>query len=79
MPSRQSDIISILTKDRISLSDAREVVLFKAGQNLNYLHHAYKDIKGKVYAGVLGADSTHDVGVNAAMVSQNEVDDEMLD
>jgi hypothetical protein len=32
-----------------------------------------------MYAGVLGTDSTHDTGVNAAVVSQAEIDDEILD
>jgi hypothetical protein len=69
----------ILTKDRHSVSDARVIVLFRAGQNHKHLHHAHKAFKGKVYARVLGADSTCDTGVNAATVSQDEVDGEMLD
>jgi hypothetical protein len=36
-------------------------------------------IKGKVYAGVVSTDSTHDEGVNADTVRQAEVDDEILD
>ncbi len=69
----------ILTKDRNRLSDQTGVILFRSGQNLKHLHHAREAIKGKVYAGVLGTDSTHDAGVNAATVSQAEVDDEILD
>jgi hypothetical protein len=42
----------ILTKDRNALSDEKGFVLFRAGQNLKYLHHARKVIKGKVYGGV---------------------------
>jgi hypothetical protein len=68
-----------LTKGRNDLSDARGVVLFRCGQNLRHLHCARKAIKGKVYTGVLGADSTHDAGVNAMGVSQDEVDDEKFD
>jgi hypothetical protein len=67
----------ILTNDRISLSDARGIVLFTAGQNLKHLHHACKAIKGKVYAGGLGADSTCDASGNVAAVSQDEGDDEV--
>ena len=44
----------ILTKDRNRLSDAKGVVMFRAGQNLKHLHHARNTIKGKVYAGVNG-------------------------
>ena len=69
----------ILTKDRNRLSDAKGVVMFRAGQNLKHLHHARTAIKGKVYAGVVGTAYTHDEVVNAAMVSQEEVDDEILD
>ncbi len=69
----------ILTKDRNSLSDARGVVLFRTRQNLKHLLHAQEAIKGKVYAGVLGANSTCDAGVNAAVVSQVEIDDELHD
>ncbi len=43
---------SILTKDRNALSDEKGIVLCRAGQNLKYLHHACKVIKGKVYEGV---------------------------
>jgi hypothetical protein len=57
----------------------RGAVPFRAGQNLKHLHHACKADKGKVYTGDLGADSTCNVGVNAAAVSQDEADDEMLD
>ncbi len=53
--------------------------MFRAGQNLKHLHHARRAIKGKVYAGVVDTDSTHDKGVNADTVSQAEVDDEILD
>jgi hypothetical protein len=71
----------ILTKDRNRLSDAKGVVMFRAGQNLKHLHHARTAIKGKVYAKIVGTDSTstHDEGVNADTVSQAEVDDEILD
>ena len=69
----------ILTKDRNRLSDEKGVVMFGAGQNLKHLHHARTAIKGKVYAGVVGTDYTHDEVVNAATVSQAEVDDEILD
>jgi hypothetical protein len=69
----------ILTKDRNRLSDAKGVVMFRAGQNLKHLHHARTAIKGKVYAGAVGTDSTHDEVVNADTVSQAEVDDESLD
>ncbi len=69
----------ILTKDRNRLSDAKGVVMFRAGQNLKHLYHAHTAIKGKVYAGVVGTDSTHDEGVNADTVSQAEVNDEILD
>ncbi len=68
-----------LTKDRNRLSDGTGVILFRSGQNLKYLHDAREAIKGKVYAGVLGIDSTRDAGVNAAAISQPEVDDEILD
>ncbi len=53
--------------------------MFRAGQNLKHLHHAHTAIKGKVYARVVGTDSTHDEGVNADTASQAEVDDEILD
>jgi hypothetical protein len=53
--------------------------MFWSGQNLKHLHHAREAIKGKVYAGVLSTDSTHDAGVNADAVSQAEVYDEILD
>ncbi len=53
--------------------------MFRAGQNLKHLHHTHPAIKGKVYAGVVGTDYTHDEVVNAAMVSQADVDDEILD
>ncbi len=43
---------SILTKDRNALSNEKEIVLFRAGQNLKHLHHIRKAIKGKVYGGV---------------------------
>ncbi len=43
----------ILTKGRNRLSDARGVVLLRAGQNLKHLHHAYGAIKEEVFAGVL--------------------------
>jgi hypothetical protein len=69
----------ILTKDRNRLSDAKGVVMFRAGQNLKHLHHARTAIKGKVYAGVVGTESTHDEGVNTDTVSQAEVNDEILD
>ncbi len=69
----------ILTKDRNRLSDAKGVVIFRAGQNLKRLHHDRTAIKGKMYAGVLGTDSTLDAGVNAALVGQAEVVDEILD
>jgi hypothetical protein len=69
----------MLTKDRNRLSDEKGIVMFRAGQNLKHLHHARESIKGKVYAGVLGTDSTHDAGVNAAAVSQAENDDEIFD
>jgi hypothetical protein len=69
----------ILTKDRNRLSDAKGAVMFRAGQNLKHLHHARTAIKGKVYTGVVGTDSTHDEGENADTVSQTEVDDEILD
>jgi hypothetical protein len=69
----------ILTKDRNRLSDAKGVVMFRAWQNLKHLHHACTAIKGKVYAEVVGTDSTHDEGVNADTVSQAEVDAEILD
>ncbi len=69
----------MLSKDRNRLSDEKGIVMFRAGQNLKHLHHARESIKGKVYAGVLGMDYTHDAGVNAAAVSQAEVDDEILD
>jgi hypothetical protein len=65
----------ILTKDRNRLSDEKGVVMFRAGQNLKHLHHARTAIKGKVYAGVVGTDSTRDEVVNAATVSQAEVGD----
>ena len=55
------------------------VVMFRAGQNLKHLHRAQESIKGKVYAGVLGVDSTHGAGATAALVSQTEVVDEILD
>ena len=35
----------ILTKDRNRLSDAKGVVMFRAGQNLKHLHHAHTAIK----------------------------------
>jgi hypothetical protein len=69
----------MLSKDRNRLSDERGFVMFRAGQNLKHLHCAWESIKGKVYAGVLGADTTHDARMNAAAVSQAEVDDEILD
>ena len=69
----------MLSKDRNRLSDERGVVMFRAGQNLKHLHHARESIKGKVYAGVLGTDSTHDAGAAAATVSQAQVVDENLD
>jgi hypothetical protein len=69
----------MLSKDRNRLFDEKGIVMFRAGQNLKHLHHARESIKGKVYAGVLGLDSTHDAGVNAAAVSQAEVNDEMVD
>ncbi len=69
----------ILTKDRNRLSDEKRVVMFRAGQNLKHLHHARTAIKGKVYAGVVGTDYTHDKVVNAATVNQAEVNDEILD
>ena len=69
----------MLSKDRNRLSDERGVVMFRAGQNLKHLHHARESIKGKVYAGVLGTDSTHDAGATAAAVSQAQVVDENLD
>jgi hypothetical protein len=69
----------ILTKDRNRLSDEKGVVMFRAGQNPKHLHHARTAIKGKVYAGVVGTDSTCNEGVNAATVSQAEVNDEILD
>jgi hypothetical protein len=62
----------ILTKDRNRLSDGIGVIMFRSGQNLKHLHHAREAIKGKVYAGVLGTDSTCDAGVNAATVSQGQ-------
>jgi hypothetical protein len=67
------------SKDRNRLSDEKGIVMFTAEQHLKHLHHAWESIKGKVYAGVLGMDSTHDAGVNADAVSQAEVDDEILD
>jgi hypothetical protein len=69
----------IPTKDRNRLSGGTGVIMFRSGQNLKHLHHAREAIKGKVYTGVLGSDSTRDAGVNAAAVSQAEVDDEILD
>jgi hypothetical protein len=48
-------------------------------KNLKHLHHAREAIKGKVYAGVLGTDSTRDAGVNVAVVSQAEIDGDILD
>ncbi len=69
----------MLSKNRNRLSDERGVVMFRAGQNLKHLHRAWESIHGKVYAGVLGADSTHDAHMNAAAVRQAEVDDEILD
>ncbi len=69
----------ILTKDRYRLSDGTGVIMFRSGQNLKHLHHVREAIKGKVYAGVLGTDFTHDADVNAAAVSQVEVNDEILD
>ncbi len=69
----------ILTKDRNRISDAKGVVMFRAGQNLKHLHHACTAIKGKVYAGVVSTDSTHDEGVNADTVSKAEDDDEILE
>jgi hypothetical protein len=69
----------MLSKDRNRLSDEKGIVMLRAGQNLKHLHHAQESIKGKVYTGVLGTDSTHDACVNAAAVSQAEVDDEILD
>ncbi len=69
----------ILIKDRNRLSDAKGVVMIRPGQNLKHLHHARTAIKGKVYAGVVGTDSTHDEGVTADTVSQAEVDDSILD
>ncbi len=53
--------------------------MFRSRQNLTHLHHAREAIKAKVYAGVLSTDSTRDAGVNAAAVSQAEVNDEILD
>ena len=70
----------MLSKDKNRLSDEKGIVMYRAGQNLKHLHHAWETIKGKVYAGVLGTDSTHDAGVNAATVSQaEEVNVEILD
>jgi hypothetical protein len=69
----------MLTKDRNRLSDGTGVIMFQSGQNLKYLHHAREAIKGMVYAGVLGTDSTGDAGVNADAVSQAEVNYEILD
>jgi hypothetical protein len=43
-------------------------------QNLKHLNCARESIKGKGYAGVLGVD-----GATAALVSQAEVVDEILD
>jgi hypothetical protein len=70
---------NMLSKDRNELSDEKGIVIFRAGQNLKHLHHAREPIKGEVYAGVLGMDSIHDAGVNAAVVSLAEVDDEIVD
>ena len=50
------------------------VMFSRAGQNLKHLHRAREYIKGKVYAGVLGVDDA-----SAALVSQTEVVDEILD
>ena len=69
----------MLTKDRNRLSDKKGIVVFRAGQILKHLHCAQESIKGKVYAGVLGTDSTHDAGATAATVSQAEIVDEILD
>jgi hypothetical protein len=52
--------------------------MFRSGQNLKHLHHAREAIKGKVYAGVLGTGSTRDTGVNAAVLGQGEINDEIL-
>ncbi len=46
----------ILTKDRNALSDEKEIVLLRAGQNLKHLHHSREVIKGKVYGGVVNSD-----------------------
>ncbi len=68
----------MLTKDRNRLSNGTGVIMFRSGQNLKHLHHAREAIKGKVSAGVLGTNSTHDAGVNADAVSQEEDDDKIL-
>jgi hypothetical protein len=68
-----------LTKDRNRLSDGTGVIMFRSGQNFKHLHHARDAIKGNVYTGLLGTDSTCDAGVNAATVSQAEVNDEILE
>ncbi len=64
----------MLSKDQNRLSDERGAVMFRAGQNLKHFHRARESIKGKVYTGVLGVD-----GATAALVSQAEVIDEILD
>ncbi len=69
----------MLSKERNRLSDENGIVMFRAGQNLKHLHHAWESIKGKVNTGDLGMDSTHDVDVNTAAVSQAEVYNEFLD
>ncbi len=54
----------ILTNKRNKLTDEKGVVLFRArAESQASLHHARKAIKGKVYAGVLGTDSTLDAGL----------------
>jgi hypothetical protein len=44
------------TKNRNALSNEKEIVLFRAEQNLNHLHHAHKVIKRNVYGGVINSD-----------------------
>jgi hypothetical protein len=35
----------MLSKDRNKLSDEKGIVMFRAGQNLKHLHHAWESIK----------------------------------
>jgi hypothetical protein len=69
----------ILTKDRKKLSEAKGVVMFRAGKNLRISIMPTQPSKEKCMHEFL-AETPHLMqGLNAAMVSQAEADDEILD